>query len=727
MYKRLFFLMVVVSVEAQAETEKSQQVVVHGGKSDIEASRDVIAGKIIVGKQRIAESGLQNIGELLRREPAISVGKDGRIGLLGLPGYTQILVDGAPYSGDPFSLDLVHIDRIEIVKSSTASSGPFGIAGTINIVRKRAEHRAYRTLRAGGSTTSGRMGADMAWSSNQVAQDGPFSYQLSLSANRKPTRGDSRYAETRQAVDTPDQPLHEPAYLPTYSGERSTRGAVETLTVGTELTWGLAADHKLSLSPDAARIRIVSAGTEQRHWADSRWFAGTTRNDETMTGYSLPLRWNWRVDADSSLIVKLSRNRSRLDVDAFRTDSWSAGGPFLRQASQRRRMTDSFLDLEYFKEFDTGHELTLGARLLRNEEDIGWTDTLNGRPDTSLAVLGNASASRTDGRRLFVQDEWRIDRTFALNLGTSVEQRRYALDEGAASSRTRFTMWSPSAHLSKKIAGNSKRQIRLSVARSFQPPSLVQLQLHPILNPFAPCAPGMPCDANTIDTADGSGSPDLQPERALGLNLSYTRGVGKDSELVLELYKREIENKIGSEFGLETVPWASAPRYVYRPANLGQARVRGLNIEGRIAGKDLWKSAPDWEVHGSLGWTRSRLDDVPGPDNRLAGQSPFRAKLGASLAMRSLPVKLGVEASYLPGDWLRSNLSERVYQSSKTTLGASAAWTLGRQARLSIHADDLVQRSSRGIHEYLGSAEILRRDSSSPNHARWTIRFETKL
>ena len=105
--------------QAQAQTGQpvsTQQVVVNGSQSDVDASRDAIAGKIVIGKQRIAESGVQNVGELLRREPAISIGKDGRLGLLGLPGYTQILVDGLPPQGDALNLDLVHIERIDIVR-----------------------------------------------------------------------------------------------------------------------------------------------------------------------------------------------------------------------------------------------------------------------------------------------------------------------------------------------------------------------------------------------------------------------------------------------------------------------------------------------------------------------------------------------------------------------------------------------------------------------------------
>lgn len=721
MRRKAVYLAVLLCCEAHAQTESNQpvqQVHVNADAAAREAGRDFAAGKIIVGRQRIAESGVQNVGELLKREPAISIGKDGRPGLLGLPGYTQVLVDGAPYSGDPFSLDLVHIDRIEIVKTSTAATGPFGIAGTINILRKKAERRTYQTLRTGETALAGRYGADLAWSSNQVAQDSPFITNLSLSASRKPTLGDHVYAATRQNFQGEEA---------AFAGERATRGTLQTLTAASELSWAMNAGHRFSLSPDAGRIVVAGDGSEARRWPDALQFADTTRNRETMSSYSLPLGWNWRIDDARSLALKLNRNVTRIDADARGTDSWSDGRLFARRDRQVRDSTNTFLHLDYSSESEGGHEITAGAKLFRNEDDVAYTSTVNGVQDASLAVLGPRSASRIDGAQLFVQDEWRIDRTLALNLGASVETRRYVQEEGSAGSRMRFTMWSPSAHLSKKIGGNRQRLVRFSVAQSFQPPSLLQMQLHPSTNGFAPCVPGALCGPNSIDTADASGYPYLQPERALALNLSYTHGMGKASELTLEWYARDIHDKIGTEIGLYAVPWAGVPRYVYRPANLGDAWVRGVNLEGRVAAKDFWKTAPQAELHGSLGWARSRVEALPGPDNRLDGQSPFRAKLGGSYTLGAAPLKIGFEGSYLPEDWVRSNLSERVYQPSKTSLGANAIWTFPSQSRLTLNLDDLLHRDSRSVREYPGSADLLRLGTRSTNHARVTLRYEMKV
>lgn len=45
----------------------------------------------------------------------------------------------------------------------------------------------------------------------------------------------------------------------------------------------------------------------------------------------------------------------------------------------------------------------------------------------------------------------------------------------------------------------------------------------------------------------------LRPERSLGLHLSYAHGLGRDSEVSLELHARDISDKNGLEVALADV------------------------------------------------------------------------------------------------------------------------------------------------------------------------------
>jgi outer membrane receptor for ferrienterochelin and colicin len=719
---KLTCLLIFFATQSQAQTDKPpspQKVIINGSQTDVENSRDFIAGKIVIGKQRIAESGVPNVGDLLRREPAISIGKDGRIGLLGLAGYTQVLVDGMPPQGDPFAIDLLTVERIEILKSTSAVTGPIGIAGTINIVRRKTERKASTQLRLGSSSTGGRPGANVSLSSNQIVSSSPFSYNVSLSASDKPAPGQSRYSETRGLGAT--------RLNPDFDGEIYAPSELKTVLASTEVTWALNPSHKLSFRPDAGLFTFSQDSLEHRRWADGHSLFVHQQSDQPMRAYSLPLRWNWQIDADTSLAVKWNMNRTRLDSGSLRSEYWSDASRHLRENGEVRDMRGRFLDVDFNTELDNGHQITAGAKLVRNNSSNAYTDFTDGVPDLSSAVFGSESAARLDRKQLFAQDEWRIDRSLALNIGASVEQRTYDFHEGPVRSEAHFNMWSPSMHLSKKIKGNSKRQIRFSLARSFQPPGLDQMLLHPSVNPFAPCISDKLCSTNTIDTADSAGNPGLQPERALGLNLSYTHGIGAGSEVLLEFYSRDIQNKIGRELVLEDVAWASAPRYVYRPANFGQATVRGVNLEGRLSVKDIWNNSSNMELHGSAGLARSALSELPGPDNRIVEQTPWRAKIGGSYTMQAMPVKLGFDASLLPADWVRNNLSERIYQSSKFTLGANARWKLTADSSLTLNLDNLLPKTASRIDEYQSQAESLQRFTNVSNYSRVSLQLETKL
>lgn len=720
MHRRLACLLALYCTCAHAQTEASappQQVVISGAQTDVEAGQDFVAGKLIIGQKKIADSGLQNTGELLRREPAISVDKSGRIGLLGLPGYTQVLVDGQAQTGDAMNIDLMRVERIEIAKTTTAATGPFGIAGTINIVLRKAQRKASSKLHGNVRTEGGRKGMDLTWSGTGVS-DG-FSHTFTLSRWRRLSTAHGDYV---QASERPGAGV-----VREYEGEAHTPGLFESLSANSVLAWTLDANHTLTFSPELSRFSSENDGEEQRRWISGlASFANQTATNPTNNIY-LPLLWDWKIDPDSSLAVKLVASGSRSDSRLRRDEVWSPGGARQRVNDQDRSTRNYHLDLDYALETEDGHRISAGAKFARNESDSSHTDLVDGRPDPSLAVLGPDTAARVTSARLFIQDEWRINRRWAVNLGASGERRRYQLLEGPASNRPRFDLWSPSAHVSHRIGGNRKRQLRASLARSYRTPFFDELLLRPTINPYAPCPAQGLCGANGIDLADSSGNPALRPERALGLNLSYAHGFGRDSEVSVEFYARDIGDKNGAEVALVDVPWASTPRYVIRQANLGQARIRGLDLEARLAGKDFSPTLANLELSGSIGLADSTLGDLPGPDNHIVGQSPWRAKLGGSYALQSLPVKLGFDASYLPEDWVRSNANQRVYESGRRTLNLNASWNVSKTTVLRLNLDNLLHQRKARIDEYLEQDSIVRLSTWNANHARIVVRFETSL
>lgn len=675
------------------------QVVVNGEQSDLDKSRDFVAGKLVISKKTIADSGAQTAGEVLRREPAVSIDKDGRLGLMGLPGYTQLMIDGQPNTIIDWStLDVSQIERIEIIKSATAATGPYGIAGTINIVRRQIERKAFTQLKAGVTSSHAKGGANLNLTSNQLPADSPLSYNYTLSASQRDTPARQSYVSQQ------------------YSGSREDNNRFTSLLASGDIEWKLAPAHKLTFSPELARFEATPDLSEARQWQSGESLRVRSGGTQPIDSYGLSTRWDWKIDADQRLMLNLKTAGLRSSRDRLQSYDYLLQGEHQRAHTEDGRNHNRFLTLDYKADFD-GHDLNAGIKLIRNRNTTRYADSEDGAPDLSQAALGTSSAYRINSDQFFIQDDWRYDRTLSLQAGLSAEQRRYWLQDGVIGNQASFTVWSPSLHLAKKIGGDRKKQLRASLTRTFKAPEVSEMLLHPTINRLAPCAADRLCGANTIDTADRTGNPQLQPERALGLNLSYSHGFSDNSEAVLEAYARKISNKTGYELVLQDVPWASVPRYISRQTNLGDARIAGVNLEGRF-------TLQQFQFSGSVGVAHSSVSDLPGPDNHLAGQLPWRAKLGTTYTPKTLPLKLTLDANWLPADWVQENALERSYQSSKFTLDAGANWKISSQYRLILKVDNLLARNNRRIDQY---ADVLQRYSTVNTFTRTSLTLETSL
>lgn len=720
----LSIALVVIASQARAEQIASEtakaapltEVEISGNKSEMQETRDFVSGRIIIDQQRMQESGAQNVGQVLRREPVITVGKDGLVGLMGLPGYTQILIDGQPSDGgDPLDLNVMQVQRIEIIKSATASTGPFGIAGTINIVRRKIARKPSTQLQLGAESAHAAHGASINWVRNQISRDTPLSYNLSLSADRSDRDYFSRYTQTNAAP------------LPTVAGENLRTRRSESMSARGVFSLTLNQAHKLSFEPEFLYLRLDGDGSELRRSADTIATALHSATQTPLKTASLPLKWNWRLDEDSEFKVKLTTSWIRADNNAQLREYTADQGAHYRTQNLATSSRNHFLDIDYNTSITGGHDITAGARAVRNQRENDYMDFIDAMPDPSRAILGNSDQSHMTRYQLFVQDDWRISRTLAAGIGLNAEHRLYNIDEIRVINRSRFTMWSPSMHVAKKLDAGGKHQLRLSLARTFLPPSADQMLLRPRISQLAPCFPQLACIANDFATADTTGNPFLQPERSLGINLSYTHKLTKTSEVGVELYSRDISNKTGYQTGFENVPWSDQPRYIIRSVNLGTATVRGIDLTSRITARDFWKSAPALTLSGSLGFAHSEVKSLAGSDNRISGQLPWRAKIAASYAVTGLPLKINLDANWLPADWVRTTERLRTYQSSRSTLNINASWKFAAGPSLVLSVDDLRASTRHTIDEYRSDDALLRRDTNSRADTRVALKLDINL
>lgn len=189
---------------AHATDDPAPKVVVAGARFD--ARREETAASVIVNREQLLRHGDRSLGDALKRVAGITVGsatgRDSGIRLRGLgEGYTRILINGvaAPNGFSPDSLAPELIERIEIVRTASAELGTQSIAGTINIVLRRAANAATPVIKLGldaqrgawSPSVSGEFGGNKAGFTYAV----PVTLARSRVANRQLGEGSTPAAQ----------------------------------------------------------------------------------------------------------------------------------------------------------------------------------------------------------------------------------------------------------------------------------------------------------------------------------------------------------------------------------------------------------------------------------------------------------------------------------------------------------------------------------------------------
>lgn len=687
--------------------------------SDLRARRDFVAGKLLISRKSIEESGQTTVYEVLKREPAVTVGADGRLGLMGLPGYTQLLVDGKPPlpGRSPLDQDVVHIERIEIVKGSLAEFGPFGIAGTINIVTRRSEWKKSASIRLGTSLGPSLGDGNVAWSNSIRPVDEPWSLNNRVSLRRKESDVLQR-SETSRPTSA-GAPL---AIVDQASSDIDDRQTQFTLSSTYSYAWSKQVD--VDLSPIVLLWRSDTDGAEHHDWRPSPSSASLPPDALIATrgkllSVALPLSWQYRQEDGGSMRFEWESSRTSLDRDNQRRDGVLGENPgvlaqqqLFRQIKREERSSLDKLRIDVSPHLADDHAVKFGASVGLQRARNVERGRLDGQPDPAFAPFGDTQRLRGPTWTAFLQDEWTLTPQWAATAGVSVEHRRLRIDEGPFHDRASYRVLSPSLHVAHKLDAAGARKLRVSISRSFNAPSSDQYLRRPTLNPLASCLPNAGCGANSIEYADTAGNPALKPERALGITVSYEHYFAKDSMFSVDGFSRRLSDVIGEAVALESVPWAQVPRYVIRPDNLGTASVHGLSAETRLALVDLDATWPKVELRAGATLARSELRTVPGPDNRIAGQMPWSAKVGARYKLKSMPLELSMDANWAPGLWYRSAVDRRLFQGRREDLSAQAAWTISPTMKLRFSASNLLSSDQRRQDVFGAGDEVAARVST---------------
>lgn len=654
------------------------QVVVTGTADAYDPRRDDTAAKIVVNNAELVKYGDASVVEALKRVPGVTVTSTGRgsdIRMRGLGGgYTQILVNGerAPVGFSIDSLSPGQVERIEIIRSATAEFSTESIAGTINIVLKKVVKQVQRQVQIGyGGDATERTPRFVVLLSDR---DGDFSY--SLSGNARSTWFDRNGLIQETGEDSAGRSYQ---FRTTDSHET---GRFEIANIIPRLNWKRSNGDTLSSESvfTYTRYRFNAEQVTTTLFGGAPLYPAIDWNIRSHNAFlKSDLIWKTRLNPDSLLEVKVSAQGSRADNDSSREGY--ASMPLQNRIDVKTTDRGLSSSGKLAHKVGAAHQLTAGWEASRNERDEtnGEFDLTSGADAPTLTSTGLTGTITRSAA--FVQDEWTVTPNWSVYLGVRGERIDTDISSGRRVESTAH-VWSPIAQTLIKFPNLPNDQLRLALTRTFRAPDI--LSLLPRRRKY---------EINSATNPDIEGNPDLQPELARGLDVTYEHYFTKNALFSVGLSSREFD-----DYTLTEVRYGADGRWVERPINAGSATILGLELETKFPLGLVWKNAPAIEVRGNLSRNWSSVAQVAPPGNRVAQQIPLSATLAMDYTRGALTT--GGSFVFLKGAWTRVTAAQSVATFNRRDFDIYALWKLNPMQQIRVTVGNVLGQDTTAASQY---------------------------
>ena len=687
-----------IEVQADAESER----------------RESTAAKVIIPREEITKYGDTNLMEVLKRLPGVTVdtgpgGRGGAVRMRGLgAGYTQILVNGERMPPG-FTIDSISpdtIERIEIVRGATAEfSTAQAVAGTINVVLRRALSNTRRELKAGVSVEHDKPTYNM--SGQWADRSGSLSYTIPFNATRF-----SFVAEgfNEQRVYDPDFDL-----VQYYDSRRRNEGWGANANIAPRLSWNLGQNHTLNV--DAFLLGNMFRGhfIEDNHpvVGDPPPYVSTDlriRNENST--FRANGQWVRRFADGSRIDAKVGATVFDFDSGSTYTADNIAGVRTLE-----RTVDSTIRDAGLSTQGKYSFPIVKGNAVV-----AGWDAAYNTRDDSRLqedlnpstgAALRLDEVFETSIRRVafYGQDEWDVTDRLAVYLGLrweGIETRSVGNTYEAITNRS--SVASPIVNILWKLPGTQKDQVRMGISRTYKPPQIGDLVPRRF---FAP--------NNSPVTPDFMGNPDLRPELSWGIDAGYEHYPSGGGNVSVSVFHRRIEDIIQREVFLED------GIYVSRPTNVGTGTVSGVEFDAKGKLSQLWEGAPGVDLRLNFAVNRSKVDFIPGPYNRIGDQVPWNGTAGFDYRFASQPLTVGSSFTARAGGTVRNSISQTTYRSVNRQLEAYALWRFSPATQLRFTIQNILTQDAIYVNQFTDASGMVERSSVDPRFRRFALLWEFRI
>lgn len=695
-----------------AATDLGQVEIRSNRNNDSEVRRESTASKIVIGREEIDKQGDATLGDVLKRLPGVTVqgapGRGGAIRMRGLGGgYTQILLDGErmPPGFSVDSLTPEQVERIEILRAPTAETGARAIAGTINIVLREGQKANPDDLKLTRSQEHGEGSTMVNWVHNLKTEPVNGTFTLSAMDNQ-------RADESVTAIDS----VGNPAFRDSQLRLSDSSGRRQGVHANARLQWKGEQGKNLTLTPFLIYSEYAAQGRIDARRLTSASITDTalTDNHSRYAAARLNGQWSQRLSADDRLEVRFGLGQAKYNQQIMQSAVNSTG--LLSNALDEQRFTDRSTSLngKWTRVLDNGHQWVSGVE----HEGVRRVEEASaGAGDDS----GNLKA-RTSRWAAYTQDEFKINPNWSAHAGVRYER---ILTEGQVSEefkRNKSEVWTPLIHALWKPDPAKRDQVRMSLTRSYKTPTLYNM-----VAPLRYSRNYSLSVTNDPIEPDRVGNPDLKPELATGIDLAFERYLEGGGVLSANLFRRNIQDLIRYQTRLQTVSWSSQPRWVSSPQNVGDAVTQGLELEAKFRLNQAWTQAWPVDIRSNISFFRSKVKDVPGPDNRLDQQPSMTANLGADYRLRGMPLTLGGNVNWNPDYETRRSQEQLSYQGIKRVVDVYGLWRFSAATALRLTVSNLLPRDYETATTFNTGAQSETARTTDRNWRNIQLRLEMKI
>ncbi|HJS10230.1 TonB-dependent receptor plug domain-containing protein [Sphingopyxis sp.] len=670
-------------LSAPAAAQDNAPIVDESGDGTITAARDIVVLGSVGYRGRSEDQAEPVIsydseffqrfepltaGDALKRVPSVTflsdvIESDGAR-LRGLPpGYTQILINGEKVPGSnadrSFFLDRIPaelIDRVEIVRSSSARRTGDAVAGTLNIKLRDGYELDGGYLRAGGlyyddkelePSVGGVFGGALGpgrflIGGNFQGRHNPkkkYSLRYSDSPENNPDFATDDFDNRQDQTDTRDGKDY--SFNATYDIKGDTTdfsvNGFYVHTDRTETERSFEYNHPTNID---GPVRATPPGNLT---VDNANVAKINQDNYSVNG-KLAHRWSL---GETSLKI----GYAWFDEDRFETEyevEFDRALPRFTGDQTRTGITDKEFSVRLEHEVELGETVKLLFGGLWQDKDRSTSITEAPRDRYNL------TAANRQGYDQFSRNPTEFVRPFgafvpAVGGINRIEEKRldgFMLVEGdmpgvkwEAGVRYETTdltindLTPPATRIDndyEKLLPSASVKIDVG-ARGRVTASVARTSRRPEFNFLSPATL-----EEELGDNDLLGNPLLDPETAWGFDLGFEQRLGRSGIAGINVFYRKVEDLIElTNIG----PIAGRPgAFTYQPQNIGDGKVWGVEFD---LSSDLgFIGLPDTGVFGNVSWLDSKIVDEFG-ERRFNGQSKYVYNFGAIQDIPSIGAAFG--------------------------------------------------------------------------------------